>query len=79
MKGGGQDKNAQEKRQVEDVLGTCLWSFPRCLWLGEKKHQHKKGENVPRFPSLVALREKYVSGVIFHDFLKGLRLQKKGF
>ena len=39
VKGGGQDKNAQEKWQVQDVLGTyprCFWSFLRCLWPGEK-------------------------------------------
>ena len=37
--GGGQDKNAQEKWQAQDVLGTyprCFWSFLRCLWPGEK-------------------------------------------
>ena len=57
---GGQDKNAQDKWQVQDVLGTfpkCLWSFPRCLLPGEKND------------------ETYAPG---GDFLKALRLQKKG-
>ena len=39
---GGQDKNAQEKWQVQDVLGTyarCFWSFPKCLWPGEKNDE----------------------------------------
>ena len=32
--GGGQDENAQNKWQAQDVLVTaprCLWNFPRCL------------------------------------------------
>ena len=39
---GGQDKNAQEKSQVQDVLGTCLWCFPRCLWPGKKNINIRK-------------------------------------
>ena len=41
-RGRGQDKNAQEKWQVQNVLGAfprCLWSFPRCLWPGEKNDE----------------------------------------
>ena len=62
---GGQDKSAQEKWQVQDVLGTCLWSFPKCFVAWGEKHQCKKGENVPKFPFLVVWSEKCVSRVNF--------------
>ena len=29
-------ESAQDKLRVQDVSGTCLWCFPRCLWLGEE-------------------------------------------
>ena len=65
---GGEDRNAQAKCQVQDVLGTFLrflWLFSKMFVAWRDKHQNKKGAKVPTFPFLVVWTEKCVSGVIF--------------
>ena len=64
---GGEDRNAQAKRQVQDVLGTFLrflWLFSKMFVAWRDKHQNKKGAKVPTFPFLVVWSEKCVSRVI---------------
>ncbi len=75
--GGGQDKNAQEKWQVQDVLGTfprCLWSFPRCLWPGEKNIKIRKGRTYLGFLCLWSGGENALQG----GFFEGPEVPKKG-
>ena len=65
---GGEDRNAQEKCQVQHVLGFFLrfmWLFSKMFVAWRDKHQNKKGAKVPTFPFLVVWTEKCVSGVIF--------------
>ena len=78
MRGGGEDKNAQEKWQVQDVLGTfprCLLSFPKCLWPGETDIKIRKGRTYLGFLCLWSGGENALQG---GGFVEGPEASQKG-
>ena len=76
VRGGGEDRNAQEKCQVQDALETFLrflWLFPKCLWPGETNIKIRKGRRYLPFLFLWS----WVKNAFQGWFIEGLEAPKK--